>query len=171
MDEDPFNLNPDLLYPVIDATTVKRTRHFIKKYYERPPPQAQGAGLLVLRGHHRLDRGSPGGAVDRDERLAPYRGRIASVAGSELRNGISRKDAVNGFAPESTESDDKLDKFDVLLCTDVLAEGMNLQECRNIINYDLPWNPMRLVQRHGRIDRIGSPHDRVFLRTFSPTTL
>src|SRR5262249_29503003 len=39
---------------------------------------------------------------------------------------------------------------------------------RNIINYDLPWNPMRLVQRHGRIDRIGSPHTRVFLRTFFP---
>jgi phosphatidylserine/phosphatidylglycerophosphate/cardiolipin synthase-like enzyme len=39
-----------------------------------------------------------------------------------------------------------------------LAEGMNLQQCRNVVNYDLPWNPMRLVQRHGRVDRIGSQH-------------
>ena len=40
--------------------------------------------------------------------------------------------------------------------------------CRNVVNYDLPWNPMRLVQRHGRVDRIGSPHPKVFLRTFFP---
>jgi hypothetical protein len=50
----------------------------------------------------------------------------------------------------------------------VLAEGVNLQQARHIINYDLPWNPMRLVQRHGRIDRIGSPHSRVFLWCFLP---
>lgn len=40
---------------------------------------------------------------------------------------------------------------------------MNLQQARHIVNYDLPWNPMRLAQRHGRIDRIGSAHDKVFL--------
>ena len=45
---------------------------------------------------------------------------------------------------------------------------MNLQQCRKIVNFDLPWNPMRLVQRHGRIDRIGSPHARVVLQTFFP---
>jgi superfamily II DNA/RNA helicase len=50
----------------------------------------------------------------------------------------------------------------------VLTEGVNLQQCRNIINLDIPWNPMRLVQRHGRIDRIGSLHPRVFLRTIFP---
>jgi hypothetical protein len=50
----------------------------------------------------------------------------------------------------------------------VLAEGVNLQQARHIINFDLPWNPMRLVQRHGRIDRIGSPHDSVFIRCFFP---
>ena len=45
---------------------------------------------------------------------------------------------------------------------------MNLQQARHIINYDMPWNPMRLVQRHGRIDRIGSQHNRVFMRTIFP---
>src|SRR4051812_17379651 len=73
------------------------------------------------------------------------------------------------FAPVSTEAPEGTsDDFDIILTTDVLAEGVNLQQSRNIINYDLPWNPMRLVQRHGRIDRIGSPHPRVFLRTFFP---
>ena len=47
---------------------------------------------------------------------------------------------------------------------------MNLQQAQHIINYDLPWNPMRLVQRHGRIDRIGSKYDEVFLRSFFPDT-
>ena len=60
------------------------------------------------------------------------------------------------------------DRFDILIATDVLAEGVNLQQCRHIINYDLPWNPMRLVQRHGRIDRLLSAHKRIYLRTFFP---
>ena len=108
--------------------------------------------------------------LDKDKRLAEYRGRIVSAAGQESRRGISREDAVFGFAPLSSEapagSDE--DRFDILVSTDVLAEGVNLQQCRNIINYDLPWNPMRLVQRHGRIDRIGSPHPDVYIRCFFP---
>lgn len=57
---------------------------------------------------------------------------------------------------------------DTLFTTDVLAEGMNLQQAARIINYDLPWNPMRLVQRHGRIDRIGSTHKDVFITCIFP---
>jgi len=106
----------------------------------------------------------------RDERLAPYRERLASVSGADSRHGISRDAAIRGFAPISTRAlpPHAVDRFDLLLCTDVLAEGMNLQQCRNVVNYDLPWNPMRLVQRHGRVDRIGNAHPRVFLRTFFP---
>ena len=50
----------------------------------------------------------------------------------------------------------------------MLSEGVNLQQAHNIINYDLPWNPMRLVQRHGRVDRIGSKHSYVYLWCFFP---
>jgi len=109
-------------------------------------------------------------AIEKDKRLAPYRGRMASVAGSDSRGGVTREAAVYGFAPESSGAPPARqdDRFDLMLCTDVLAEGMNLQQCRNIVNFDMPWNPMRLVQRHGRIDRIGSKHERVFLRTFFP---
>lgn len=111
-----------------------------------------------------------GTVIARDARLAPYRGRVASVSGTEVRGGISRERALHGFAPVSTGAlpPDAEDRFDLLLCTDVLAEGMNLQQCRNVVNYDLPWNPMRLIQRHGRVDRIGSPHREVYLRTFFP---
>jgi hypothetical protein len=109
-------------------------------------------------------------ALARDRRVAEYRGRLVSVAGQEARGGVSREDAVFGFVPESSDAPvgrDE-DRFDILLTTDVLAEGVNLQQCRSIINYDLPWNPMRLVQRHGRIDRIGSPHSDVYVRCFFP---
>ncbi len=105
-----------------------------------------------------------------DKRLAEYRGRLAAVSGEDSHHGVSRTKAVFGFTPESSEAPPSQtdDLFDILVTTDVLAEGMNLQQCRNIINYDLPWNPMRLVQRHGRIDRIGSPHRDVFIRCFFP---
>jgi superfamily II DNA or RNA helicase len=57
-----------------------------------------------------------------------------------------------------------------VVATDVLAEGLNLQDCDNIINYDLHWNPVRLIQRFGRIDRIGSDHDVVYGYNFLPET-
>jgi hypothetical protein len=112
-----------------------------------------------------------GTELERNAALAAYRGRLVAVAGSvdvEPEEGIGRQHAVSGFAPVSTESVGVDDRFDILITTDILAEGVNLQQCRHIINYDLPWNPMRLVQRHGRIDRIGSQHSRVFLRTIFP---
>jgi hypothetical protein len=105
-----------------------------------------------------------------DPRLAGYRGRIVGVAGSGLEGEeANRNRAVWGFAPETSDPPrGQHDLYDLLITTDVLAEGINLQQCRNILNYDLPWNPMRLVQRHGRIDRIGSLHPRVFMRTVFP---
>ncbi len=57
-----------------------------------------------------------------------------------------------------------------VIATDVLAEGLNLQDCDKVINYDLHWNPVRLIQRFGRIDRIGSEHDVIFAFNFLPET-
>jgi len=84
-------------------------------------------------------------ALEHDRRLVVFRGRMASVAGNESRRGVTRKEAVWGFAPKSADAPKgHTDSFDLLLSTDVLAEGFNLQQCRNIVNFDLPWNPMRL---------------------------
>ena len=58
----------------------------------------------------------------------------------------------------------------LLIATDVLSEGLNLQDCDTIINYDLHWNPVRLIQRFGRIDRIGSTNDAVWGYNFLPET-
>lgn len=108
--------------------------------------------------------------VDRNRELHPYRGRIVAVRGTESWEGITHEQAVYGFAPESTEAPPGLDDdlYDILVTTDVLAEGMNLQQAARIVNVDLPWNPMRLVQRHGRIDRIGSPHKDVYITCVFP---
>ena len=108
--------------------------------------------------------------VERNPALASYRSRLIAVSGDDDLEDVSRQDAIYGFAPVSTEAPPgrDTDRYDILVTTDVLAEGVNLQQCRNIINLDIPWNPIRLVQRHGRIDRIGSPHPRVFLRTIFP---
>ena len=58
-------------------------------------------------------------------------------------------------------------QVDILVCTDSASEGLNLQECGALINYDLPWNPMRVEQRIGRIDRIGQRYDEVRILNYS----
>jgi ERCC4-related helicase len=55
-----------------------------------------------------------------------------------------------------------------LFSTDVLSEGQNLQDCGVIVNYDLHWNPVRMIQRNGRINRLGSMYDRVFVYNMNP---
>lgn len=102
--------------------------------------------------------------VSSDPRLSCYRDRVASLSGSDH----DKRDVLWGFAPKTTDAPELDDRYDIVVTTDVLAEGVNLQQARHIINYDLPWNPMRLVQRHGRIDRIGSLHTEVFLRCVFP---
>src|SRR5438309_4403210 len=100
--------------------------------------------------------------LNSDGQLTDFRDRMTFLTGSEGND----EEVLFGFAPRSSEAPPSraTDRFDLLVATDVLAEGVNFQQARHIVNYDLPWNPMRLVQRHGRVDRIGSQHSRVFLR-------
>ena len=75
-------------------------------------------------------------------------------------------DLIGSFDP--TEAKEGRDRYDLIISTDTLAEGVNLQAAGRCINYDLPWNPMRVVQRFGRVDRLRSPHSKVDLRCFYP---
>ncbi len=59
--------------------------------------------------------------------------------------------------------------IEILIATDCLSEGQNLQDCNTVVNYDIHWNPVRLIQRLGRIDRIGSPNTAVTGINFWPT--
>ena len=83
----------------------------------------------------------------------------------------TRIQCIERFAPDSNLADDQRlegKEIDMLISTEVLAEGQNLQDCNYVINYDLPWNPMRIVQRIGRIDRLTSKHDVVHSRACYP---
>jgi hypothetical protein len=116
------------------------------------------------------------GKAKKGSPLSEFRGRIPeAVFGS--RTGISqnqRAHTLAEFVPYTAgplNQDGKplsADKHDVLFATDVLSEGVNLQQAGQIVSVDLPWNPMRLVQRHGRIDRIGSHHRYVRIGCFFP---
>src|SRR5690606_31277880 len=59
-------------------------------------------------------------------------------------------------------------EIDVLIGTDCISEGQNLQDCDYLINYDIHWNPVRIIQRFGRIDRIGSTNEQIQLVNFWP---
>jgi SNF2 family DNA or RNA helicase len=72
------------------------------------------------------------------------------------------------FAPVASGNNSPGEQIDILISTDVLSEGQNLQDCGILINYDLTWNPIRLVQRNGRIDRIGSPHAEIGIHNMFP---
>ena len=83
-----------------------------------------------------------------------------------------RKDLASiltAFAPKTKERPDDLadeGELDLLIATDCISEGQNLQDCDWLVNYDIHWNPVRIIQRFGRIDRIGSPNDRIQLVNF-----
>ena len=97
----------------------------------------------------------------------------ALVTGGSVRNnhkGI-RKDfdsILAHFSPKSNNFDTKGEDIDLLIATDCISEGQNLQDCDYLINYDIHWNPVRIVQRFGRIDRIGSSNKRIQLVNFWP---
>lgn len=76
------------------------------------------------------------------------------------------------FSPISKNRDilegKKNEEIDILIATDCISEGQNLQDCDYLINYDIHWNPVRIIQRFGRIDRIGSKNSQIQLVNFWP---
>lgn len=99
--------------------------------------------------------------------------RTGLITGSFAAVGAGRAprfDVVSRFAPRANgrRLRSPADALDILIATDVLAEGFNLQDAADVVSYDLPWNPVRLIQRVGRIDRIGSGHTVVRVHNFIP---
>ena len=95
---------------------------------------------------------------------------VTGASGVSTTIGRARLDEVLGrFAPHGQQV--KIDgSIEILIATDCLSEGQNLQDCDLTINYDIHWNPVRLMQRFGRIDRLGSRNCAVGMINFWPTS-
>jgi superfamily II DNA or RNA helicase len=98
-----------------------------------------------------------------------------SASGCRANFGRARFDEILvNFSPlakkrEGMRGMPKDGQIDILIATDCISEGQNLQDCDLLINYDIHWNPVRIIQRFGRIDRIGSRHNEIQLVNFWPT--
>ena len=99
------------------------------------------------------------------------------VTGSEspkttLKKGYDFQSVLTLFSPRSKEKHlimpEETAELDILIGTDCISEGQNLQDCDYLINYDIHWNPVRIIQRFGRIDRIGSPNAQIQLVNYWP---
>jgi len=107
-----------------------------------------------------------------DEHLADVvaeRQRVTVIGGESSPDERTR--LLTRFSPKTVVGPDHEPadgEVDLLLSTDVLSEGQNLQQAQAVISYDMPWNPQRVVQRNGRVIRLLSPHDEVFLTTMLP---
>ena len=93
------------------------------------------------------------------------------VIGSET-SADARTRELERFCPESVTGDPHFvpdcGEVDVMLSTDILSEGQNLQQAQAVLSYDMPWNPQRVVQRNGRVIRLRSPHETAYLYTLLP---
>ena len=102
---------------------------------------------------------------------------VGKVTGSDapkstLRKGYDFQSLLTLFSPRSKEKavvlPDEPGELDILIGTDCISEGQNLQDCDYLINFDIHWNPVRIIQRFGRIDRIGSPNQQIQLVNYWP---
>ena len=94
-----------------------------------------------------------------------YGGRVVYYSGKSSAS--AKIEIEDSFNPKNKGKDN--DKYDLLITTDILAEGINLHRANVLVNYDLPWNPTRIMQRVGRINRVGTEHDRIYVFNFFPT--
>jgi SNF2 family DNA or RNA helicase len=96
----------------------------------------------------------------------------SQAAKTSLGTGYDFQQVLTLFSPRSKQRHLTMPmesgELDVLIGTDVISEGQNLQDCDYLVNYDIHWNPVRIIQRFGRIDRIGSTNARIQLVNFWP---
>jgi hypothetical protein len=96
----------------------------------------------------------------------------SNIKNASYRRGYDFQELLTLFSPRSKEKavvlPDDPNEVDVLIGTDCISEGQNLQDCDYLINYDIHWNPVRIIQRFGRVDRIGSPNASIQLVNYWP---
>lgn len=96
---------------------------------------------------------------------------LYTSGGGQTHNGSLSKTAAREIIQRNYDPShpDPVDEIQILITTDVLAEGINLHRSNTVINYDLPWNPTRVLQRVGRVNRVGTKHKAIQIFNFFPT--
>lgn len=113
-------------------------------------------------------------APDLQSLLQIHTGKVTGSGGpkSTLKKSYDFQELLTLFSPRSKEKALVLPQepaeVDVLIGTDCISEGQNLQDCDYLVNYDIHWNPVRIIQRFGRVDRIGSPNSTIQLVNYWP---
>lgn len=109
---------------------------------------------------------------DKGLHTALITGDIESRSTLKLKQKMNFNTLLTLFSPISKEKEtifpNVKEEIDILIATDCISEGQNLQDCDYLINYDIHWNPVRIIQRFGRIDRIGSRNNTIQLVNFWP---
>ncbi|HYD54200.1 MAG TPA: helicase-related protein [Gemmatimonadaceae bacterium] len=178
----------ELLAPAADVpTTATReavrvhadaVRALLARLARTPDPDvARAAALRALRTSHPAARIIA--FAEREETVAAYFALLRHVPGIALlsaRGGrvaggrCTRREIIERFAPAAANvtPPGAAHRIDLLLATDLLSEGVNLQDASIVVHLDLPWSPARLEQRVGRVRRLGSAHERVHVYLMPP---
>lgn len=172
------DVRPDMqLAPCVEAH-IAAVRSLLDEIRQRPDPDVQRAAhLTALRARH------PGqgivaftqyadtvSAMHRLMRAQPAVAALTADGGIIAGGTITRRDTLARFAPraQGVSRPGRAHRIECLLTTDLLSEGVNLQDASVVVHLDLPWTPARLEQRVGRVARIGSLHARVAVYTMLP---
>ena len=102
----------------------------------------------------------------RDHLKPTYGSKLGCYSGRGGEQWDTANESWKGMSKERLQREFSEGRIKVLVCTDAAAEGLNLQNCGSMFNYDMPWNPMKVEQRIGRIDRIGQQRTEVRIRHF-----
>ena len=163
----------DLVTPQHDRKLQRLLQHIVDK--ARSPINAGNRKVLVFSAfadtaHYLYRELSPALQQSADLQLGLVTGK--SAPRTTVGTGYDFQQILTLFSPRSKDKrlvlPDEDRDIDVLIGTDCISEGQNLQDCDYLINYDIHWNPVRIIQRFGRVDRIGSKNDVIQLVNFWP---
>jgi len=167
-----------LAAPPADALTRERQRVLdllgaVPGNGHRSPKALRLEALLSRRGSGRtiVFTSAAATALELARRLGWRRVGVVAAGRARVASGAMGIDAVlDAFAPRARRAPDPGPRglLQVLIATDLVSEGLDLQDADTIVHYDLPWTPLRLAQRLGRIARLGSEYDRAHVAWFAP---
>lgn len=153
---------------------LEALRSWLRRLRPAPDPKAEALErLLADRSGKTIVFTTAAATVHHLRRRLMRQLRVGAVSGRSGWLGVdrvSRQEVLGAFAPRAQRAaaPSPACVVDVLIATDLLSEGLDLQDAERVIHYDLPWSPARLAQRVGRIDRLASLHDQIETIAFLP---